>query len=167
MREFSNKGSRLTAMPFEVRLLYTIYLLFTMAGYIVIGFMVWQRTGISPADYADYYQGNEARDMWGVTVPQLLETTHFHLFSYPLFLLVQGHIFLMCGWAPKLKLGIVLAACLGAAIYLASPWLVLWLGNGAAFAQVLGRALLVPPLLLFLFVPLWEMWKPRRTEREG
>lgn len=129
-----------------------------MFAYIVIGLLVWTRTGVAPATYVEYYQGNEAAEIYGKTFAELLELTHFHLFSYPVFILIQGHIFLLCSWRRPVKAWIVLACFAGAAIYIAAPWLVFYGGSAWGFAQILGRALLVPPLILFIAVPLYEMW---------
>lgn len=158
IREFANKTSRLNALSWEIKVVYTAFLCFTLFAYVVIAILVLNRTGLESSTYADYYQGNEAKDVYGKTVPQLLETTHFHLFSYPVFLLIQGHIFLLCSWPRTAKAWIVVASFVGAAFYLAAPWAALYGGQSWSFVQIIGRVLLLPPLILFLVVPLYEMW---------
>ncbi|MCA9770933.1 MAG: hypothetical protein KC466_00905 [Myxococcales bacterium] len=135
---------------------------FTLAAYVVIGALIAGRTGVADPVYVDYYRGNEAIGVYGKTYAELLETTHFHLFSYPLFLLLQGHIFLLTSWNARLKAALVIAAFVGAALYLAAPWLVLFAGPGFAWVKSAGRALLGIPLILFAVVPIYEMWF-RRT----
>lgn len=44
--------------------------------------------GISQNVYVGYYVGNEEEMVLGKSYAELLEITHFHPFSYPLFLLV-------------------------------------------------------------------------------
>lgn len=168
MREFARKSSRLRSLTWETRFVYTSYLVFSLAAYVVIGFLIADRTTIGTESYALYYQGNEEIGLYGKTRGELLETTHFHLFSYPLFILVQGHIFLMTTWPRYLKAGLVAACFLGAFVYLGSPWLVVYGGASWAWFAQAGRILMVPPLLAFVFVPLWEMWwtKPNPPEKK-
>lgn len=127
----------------------------------MIGVLVWNRTGISDQQFIDYYRGNEAADVYAKTPAQLLEVTHFHLFSYPVFLLIQGHIFLMTSWSRKIKVALVAAAFLGAALYLAVPWLVAFVSPKWVWLKWAGRILLGPSLLVFLVVPVFEMWFKR------
>lgn len=157
MREFVSK-SRLRSMSFENRLIYSTYLCFSLAACVVIAFLVLQRTGILPHAFAEHYLGNEAEMKFEKSTAELLEITHFHLFSYPLFLLVHGHLFMMTAWPGRLKCVIVMASFVGCALYLAAPWLVHAWGQGWAWVSVPSRLMLGGSILLFIFVPLLEMW---------
>jgi hypothetical protein len=159
MREFTGK-SRLRTLSVENRLIYTAYLGFSLMAYIVIAVLVLQRTGLLPGAYAEHYLGNEAEMKFAKTSAELLEVTHFHLFSYPLYLLVQGHLFLMTSWPARLKVSLVLMSFAGCALYLLNPWLVFWWGPGLAWVSLPARVLLGVPLLLFVLVPLVDMWLP-------
>ena len=139
-------------------MIYTTFQVFCLAAFVVIAILIWNRTGFSQEQYIDYYRGNEARDLYGKTPAQLLEVTHFHLFSYPVFLLIQGHIFLLTSWPRPVKAAIVIASFVGAAIYLAVPWLVAFVSPDWVWLKPVGRLLLLPPLLVFLVVPVFEMW---------
>lgn len=166
MREFTGK-SRLRNLSFENRLIYSAYLLFSLAAYIVIALLVFQRTGLGHEAYAEHYLGNESEMKFGKSMAELLETTHFHLFSYPLFLLVQGHLFMMTSWPNRLKVTLVLASFVGCALYLASPWLVFWMGTGWSWLSLPARVLLGIPLLCYVFVPLADMWLPDSSPEES
>lgn len=90
-----------------------------------------------------------------------------------MWILVQGHLFLLTSWPQRLKAWIVILSFLGAALYLAAPWLVLYVGPGWVWTKTAGRALLAPTLALFLVVPLYEMWwmpggprRPQLTEED-
>ena len=120
------------------------------------------RSGFTAHSAADYYAG--AGEHYAKTKGELLEVTHFHLFSIPLMLFVQGHLFLMTRWPRPLKLLLVWAAFAGAALDLAAPWLVVCVSRDLAFAKVLARVLLGPALIAFALVPLWEMWRPQRAD---
>lgn len=146
-------------------MVYTAFLAFVLLAYVVIGALIWYRTGLTPDTYVEYYRGNEAEQVYGKTFAELLEISHFHLFSYPVFILIQGHIFLLCSWPRSVKVSTVLACFAGAAVYLGAPWLVFYGGAGWVWTQWAGRILMLPPLLLFLVIPLYEMWfKAKRSE---
>ena len=165
MREFASTQSRLIHLSWEVKVVYSAFLLFCLFAYIVIGALVWARTGMASEVYVNYYVGNEPQEIYGKSPAELLEVTHFHLFSYPIFLLIQGHIFLLTSWPRKLKAWIVVLSFVGAALYLAAPWLVVYVSPTWVLAKTLGRLLLVATLGLFLVVPLHEMWLGKAAPR--
>ena len=157
-----------------MRFIYTLFLVFCLASYGVMIWMGLERSGYSHAAIADYYAGNEAQYEAGeieiealvYAKPQesLIELTHFHLFSMPVLLFIQGHLFLLTRLPRKLKVGLVLAAFLGASCDLAAPWLITLCGRDWAWVKSAGRALLGPALLAFFCVPVWELWfAPKRA----
>ncbi|MHB9108407.1 MAG: hypothetical protein ACYDCO_15230 [Armatimonadota bacterium] len=166
MKEWTNGAGGLSALRWETKVIYTLYLLFSAAGFAVMGVLASMRSGWRPGAIAAYYIGDESIGLYGKTPAELLELTHFHLFAVPLFLFVTGHVFLLCRWRPGVKVGIVAAAFLGAAGLIAAPWLLITAGRGWAFLLLTARVLLAVPGLLFLAVPLWEMWRPARQEKE-
>jgi hypothetical protein len=147
----------------STRLAYSLFLLFSLLGYVVMIALALDRSGFSASSAATYYAGGG--DAYAKTRGELLEVTHFHLFSMPLLLFVQGHLFLMTRWPRPVKLTILYAAFLGCAFDLAAPWLVVYVSTDFAFLKVAGRVLLGPSLLAFALVPLWEMWRPGKGER--
>jgi hypothetical protein len=164
VKEFLFLRSGLSSLQPSTRIAYTLFLIFSLASYAVMVALATQRSGFTPSSIADYYAGGGER--YEKTVGELLEVTHFHLFSMPLMLFVQGHLFLMTRWPRRLKLTLVYAAFLGAACDLAAPWLTLYVARELALVKFAGRALLAPALLAFAFVPLYEMWWPRRAPAE-
>lgn len=91
---------------------------------------------------------------------KLLEVTHFHLFSIPVYVLILAHLWLLAKIPPWLQsTGVVLAVGV-TALHIAAPWLVrghaglafLVGGSGAAMLLVLG------------VMALWamiDMWLPQ------
>jgi hypothetical protein len=159
MKEFLYLKNGLRSLQPSTRLAYTLFLVFSLVGYLVMIALAADRSGFTVSSAASYYAG--AGDTYPKTKGELLEVTHFHLFSMPLLLFVQGHLFLMTRWPRRLKLGLLYAAFLGCALDLAAPWLVLYVSRDLAAAKVVARILLGPPLLAFAVVPLWEMWFSR------
>jgi hypothetical protein len=156
MKEFLYLKHGLRSLQPSTRLAYTLFLVFSLLGYGVMIALAADRSGFSASSAAAYYGGGG--DLYPKTKGELLEVTHFHLFSMPLLLFVQGHLFLMTRWPRGLKLTLLYAAFVGCALDLAAPWLVVYVSPDLAAAKVLARVLLGPSLLAFAVVPLWEMW---------
>jgi hypothetical protein len=165
MKEFLYLKSGLRSLQWSTRFVYTLFLLFSLASYAVMVVLASKRSGFGSASVAAYYAGDEAQQLYPKTTGELLEVTHFHLFSMPMLLFVQGHLFLMTRWPRRWKIAIVSAAFAGAALDLAAPWLVLYVSRDLAGAKLLARLLLGPALIAFAIVPLWEMWRPDGAER--
>lgn len=162
MREFRNKRSQLTSLSWGTRYIYTLFLLFSLASYAVMVVMMVTRSGLSGGALADYFAGNEAAGKYAKTFGELVELTHFHLFSMPVLLLVQGHIFMMTAWKDRAKMAVVTASFVGGALYIAAPWLVTYVSPGFSHLLTLARVLLMGCLTLYLVVPMREMWGGRR-----
>ncbi|MBK7874732.1 MAG: hypothetical protein IPJ77_03110 [Planctomycetes bacterium] len=155
MKEIADRRAELATLSPGTRLAYSLFLVFSLASYVVMAVLSVQRSGWTPDSVSRYYLGGG--DAYGKTAGELLEVTHFHLFSMPMFLFVQGHVFLMSRFPARWKRALVCAAFLGAALDLAAPWLVLAYGPGFAWTKLAARALLGPTLVLFAVVPLREM----------
>lgn len=165
MKEFLYLKNGLRSLQPSTRFAYTLFLVFSLASYVVMVVMAADRSGFSAHSAADYYAG--AGDQYAKTRGEMLEVTHFHLFAMPLMLFVQGHLFLMTRWPRKWKLALVWAAFLGAALDIAAPWLIVYVSRDLAFAKVISRFLLGPALVAFACGPLWEMWGPDRERAEA
>ncbi|MFN0007413.1 MAG: hypothetical protein ACKVXR_05850 [Planctomycetota bacterium] len=160
MKEFLYLRNGLRSLQPSTRIAYTLFLVFSLLGYGVMVALAADRSGFTTASAAEYYAGGG--DAYPKTKGELLELTHFHLFSMPLLLFVQGHLFLMIRWPRRLKLAVLYAAFLGCALDLAAPWLTLYISSDLAVLKNVARALLGPSLLAFAILPLWEMWSPAR-----
>lgn len=168
MRELLFARYGLGHLQWSTRFIYTLFLVFCLASY---GVMVWmgaERSGFDSASIADYYAGNEAayeageidimEVVYAKPTESLVELTHFHLFSMPVLLFIQGHLFLLTRLPRRLKIAAVVAAFAGAACDLAAPWMIQGLGRDYAWVKTAGRVLLAPTLLAFTIVPVIEMW---------
>jgi hypothetical protein len=152
MRPFGSPGYRLSMLTREAKILYSVFCLFALAAY-VVSFLYYEDLMGGDIGAAAYYAGgalkeaarapgagpaidlpaeaaHPARDP--ISYRHLLEVTHFHLFTAPLFLLVIAHLFLLTGLSSGAKLAWTALACLSTALHLAAPWLVRYGGAAAA-----------------------------------
>lgn len=90
---------------------------------------------------------------------KLLEVTHFHLFTVPVFLLIIAHIFMLCPIRPSIKLGTIGSGILSSAIHMVAPWII-YVGGGAWawLMPVTGTWMTISILVLTLW-PTWAMWR--------
>lgn len=105
-----------------------------------------------------------------VAVPyrKLLEVTHFHLFTMPVFLLIISHLFVMSGLSRRTKTAWVLLGWCAATLHIAAPWLVRSLGARAALAYPISGAGLLCGALVMTAYPVLMLWlPPRRGEQKG
>lgn len=97
-----------------------------------------------------------------ITVPyrKLLEVTHFHLFTVPVFLLILTHLFLLTGFSRRTQGLWIWLGWLSATLHMATPWIVRGAGSRAApLHAVSGLGFLLTSLALCVF-PLLQMWWP-------
>src|SRR5207302_3016062 len=133
MREFASPASRAGALPRPVKVLYTAFCAFTVAGLLscigLYGGVVRFGARATPAELYEhlvtYYRPEAAAPAATaeaspspISTRRLLEITHFHLFSMPLYLLVVGHLFLLTGAGARAKKGWISASVAGTAAHL-------------------------------------------------
>jgi hypothetical protein len=95
-----------------------------------------------------------------MTARKLLEVTHFHLFTLPVFLLIITHLFMMCRVRPGLRIGLILAGIAGSALHLAAPWAVFAGGAGWAWLMPVSGVWMSAAMLIMTGWPLAAMWRP-------
>lgn len=100
-----------------------------------------------------------------VSARKLLEVTHFHLFTAPIFFLVLAHLFLLCGASRPIKLGVIAVSAASLGIHLAAPAIIRAAGGGVAWLMPATGLLMGATLTLMTVWPLVAMWVPRRARR--
>jgi hypothetical protein len=99
-----------------------------------------------------------------VTYRKLLEVTHFHLFTVPVFLLIIAHLFMLTGLSPTAKLVWIAMGWLSSLLHLAAPWLIRYGGAGWSFSYPLSGALMAASLSVMTVYPIVTMWRrPPKT----
>ena len=168
MKEFRGKGE-ISHLSLGTKFVYSCFLLFCLCGLLTMIVMTVQRSGFSSLSGSTYVLGDEGTGIYGKSSRELLEITHFHLFSVPVLLLILSHLFMLCSLKFKVKAWVSAAAFLGGIFYVAGPWVIYALGTSlapyGATVGIFGRLLLFGSILIFCLVPLHEFWiKPRESK---
>ena len=163
MKIFASSNYRLAALPYGARLFYSLFLAMIFLGLLTCLGFLFGKSGVSTAEIAEYYR-QEDLALGGKTYLELLETAHFHLFSMPVFFLVLGHIFFLSAWPERRKLAVVLASFVALLLEVVLPWLIVYHSGAWAWLKHPSRGLLFVTFLIFIVVPLWDMWF---SERDG
>lgn len=103
-----------------------------------------------------------------VTMPyrKLVEVTHFHLFTVPVFLLILTHLFMLTAMSPRWKMFYIAGGWATGTLHILAPWFVRYGGPRLSFAFPLsGGGFLFTSLVLCLY-PLLVMWKKPPRDRE-
>ncbi|MDP3938354.1 MAG: hypothetical protein Q8R92_09480 [Deltaproteobacteria bacterium] len=162
MKTFSANGYRLTTASPNLRLVLTLFLLFTLLGYATNLVLTYRQTGFSIDGITSYYRGTVDASGEVITYPksatELLMNAHFHLFMMPLTLLVLCHVFYMVSVSDGLKRALTWLSFAGVLLEIAGPWGVRFLSAGMAPVLLLGHFLLAGTLALLILGPLYELW---------
>lgn len=187
MRDFqSAMPGRLRALSVGAKILYSAFVVATLLGLLVS----WQLYGAVTGDAGAgaYYAGAAAPRAPATDVSatgeggpaidlapddqqpraivlqmpprKLLEVTHFHLFSIPVYVLILAHLWLLAKIPPWLQTGGVAAAVAVSALHIAAPWLVRGHAGAAFLMGSSGAAM----LLVLGAMGLWsmiDMWLPQ------
>lgn len=183
MREFAAPQSRAAALPLPARILYTVFAVLTLAGCVscvglyddIVRFdaratprQLYQRL------VAHYVGGGRASAGAGggagagagdaaIDRRKLVETTHAHLFTMPVLLLIAGHLFLLARASMGVKVAGVAIASAATVLHVAAPWIIV-ATSGEPVATVLyplSGGLLLVSFAVLLAVPVAQMWWPR------
>jgi hypothetical protein len=91
---------------------------------------------------------------------KLLEVTHFHLFTIPIYVLVLAHLWLLAKLPLWLQHAGVVAAVLTSGLHIAAPWLVRGSAGASALMPISGVAMLLT-LGGMAVVTTIDMWLPQ------
>lgn len=195
MRDFERSGARLRGLSLDARIAYSVFLAFTLAAFGVTLLLAADLVGWGAERTADYYAGRAEAAIPGATPPsgagpeidipeealappapepmpirKLLEVSHFHLFSIPVYLLILSHLFMLSSFPARPRRIVIVLAALSSAAHIAAPWVARadWPGARACFA--VSGTVMTLAYLLMMVVPLWDMWRPvkrRAPPRDG
>jgi hypothetical protein len=178
MRQFASGGFRIWNLSLEAKIVYTFFGIFSLLALVSSALFYEQLVGKTGS--GAYYAGGAAPPTVNspggptmempdepkamtVAMPysKLLETSHFHLFTVPVFLLIVAHLFMLTGLSSRAKAGWILAAWSTALVHLAAPWIVRYGGAGwAPLYAGSGGALGVTSGVLTVY-PIYAMWRGR------
>jgi hypothetical protein len=188
LRQFASSGFRIWNLSREAKLIYTCFGLFSLAAIVVSMMFYEDLVGPKTAGVAGYYAGAahasahaDAPAMGGpkielpdeaarseeitvaVTYRKLLEVTHFHLFTVPVFLLIIAHLFMLTGLSSAAKTAWIVTGWLSAFVHLLAPWLIRYGGRAWTFTYPTSGALMGLALSVMTVYPMVVMWLPRKS----
>lgn len=99
---------------------------------------------------------------------KLLEVTHFHLFTVPVFLLILTHLFMLTGASGRQKMIWISLGWGAGSLHIGAPWLIRFGGGSLGWLFPLSGALLAVSSLVLTVYPVIVMWRrPRRRHKRG
>jgi hypothetical protein len=179
LRQFASSGFRIWNLSREAKLVYTGFGVFAILALAVSGLfyedMVGasgvrayyhgemappsEKTGGGPAmELPKEESGEAARLTVPVTYRKLLEVTHFHLFTVPVFLLIIAHLFMLTGLSTRWKSIWIAGGWLSSLLHLAAPWLIRYGSAGWSFLYPLSGAAMALTLGVMTGYPIIVMW---------
>ena len=190
MRQFASSGFRIWNLSREAKLIYTCFGLFSLAAIVVSMMFYEDLVGPKTAGVAGYYAGGVATaprapaehggpamelppeaTAPAMTVPvtyrKLLEVTHFHLFTLPVFLLIIGHLFMLTGLSSTAKSAWIVTGWASAFVHLLAPWLIRYGGAAWSFTYPVSGAAMGLALAVMTAYPIVVMWMPRPEGVKG
>jgi hypothetical protein len=162
VKDFIQKGpSVLRRLDLGARLVYTAFLVLSALGLLTAALLHGDGMGVSAATGAAWWRGDEAAMLYPKSYRQLVELTHFHLFTEPVTFLVLAHLYNLGSDPPKRRVAVTGATIASIVVQLALPWLVTY--GSAAFAWLLVpvHVVLVLGLGYMIVAALGEMWARR------
>lgn len=141
------------------RAVYTSFLVFAAAGLLSAALLHADGMGTG-ADGALYWRGDEAQGLYPKSYRQLLELTHFHLFTEPVLLLIVAHLYNLGSEPPPRRVFVTAALVLAIAGQLALPWLTVYGSAAFGLGFLPVHATLLLSILYMVLRSLWEMWAP-------
>ena len=124
--------------------------------------MSFGRMGFDPQAIATHYRGGESEMSFPKTFWQLVEVSHFHLFTIPVVVLILSHLLYGTPASARLRVWLTAITFAGALLDAVGPWAVRYLAAGFAYVLIVGWMLLAGGGLLIVALTLVSMWGPKR-----
>jgi len=162
MQVFSRRGFQLRTASLETRVAYTAFLVLALLGVATLVALA-MRAGVTPGAIAVYYRGDDSEMSFGKTFWQLVEVSHFHLFTIPVVVLIVSHLLYGTPTSVRLRVWLTLVVFTGALLDVIAPWLVRYVAGAMAYVTIVGWLLLAGGTLLIVIITLLSMWGSERS----
>jgi len=168
MKNFVTPSFRLRDASFEIRLVYTLFLLLILGGLVTTWFFQFQRIGVSYERIVVYYLGGEiGGQMFFAKNPNaLLEETHFHAFSMSVVFLILAHLFMATSLSRGAKLFFILTTFFSHIFDMGGSSLTRMLSPMFAYLLIFSWVGLWLGYAGMILVPLYEMWLTPKSKTE-
>jgi hypothetical protein len=160
MKAFSRRGFQLRGASLETRVAYTGFLVLTLPAAVTLVALSVGRMGVNPAAIATYYRGGESEMSFPKQFWQLLEVSHFHLFSVSVVVLILAHLLYATPVSLRAKVWLTAVTYAGAVLEIGGPWAVRYLWGGFAWLLLAGWTLLAVGIVAIIALSLVSMWGP-------
>jgi hypothetical protein len=182
VRQFASPGFKIWNLGREAKVLYTIFCVFALLAYAVSVLYAEDLIGLRTRDSRSYYAGGAIETAAPVdnriqlpdeaahptrepiSYRHLLEVTHFHLFTVPVFLLIVAHLFMLTALSARAKLGWILVCGLGSLVHVGAPWIVRY--AGAAVLMPSSGVVMLGSFGFMTVYSVYAMWRgaPRAAD---
>jgi hypothetical protein len=162
MQSFARRGFQLHTASLETRIAYTGFLLLMLPAVATLVALSFGRMGLDPHAIATHYRGGESEMSFPKTVWQLVEVSHFHLFTIPVVVLILSHLLYGTPATPRLRVWLTSMTFGGALLDAVGPWAVRYLAAGFSYLLIVGWIFLAGGSFLIVMLTLVAMWGPER-----
>ena len=182
MRQFATSGFRIWNLSREAKLVYSGFLFFALLALAVSILFYEDLVGAGTGGVRGYYGGEATasvekptaggptmvlpdepppRIVVAVSYRKLLEVTHFHLFTIPVFLLIVAHLFMLTGLGARSKSAWIAGGWIASLLHVAAPWLIRYGSTALSWIYPLSGAAMALTLGVMTIYPLVVMWTGR------
>jgi hypothetical protein len=160
VRNFAYSSFRLRDASFEIRLVYSLFLVLIVGGMSTTWILQFQRIGLSYDRIVAYYLGGEIQGQifFAKNINALLEETHFHTFMMSVVFLILCHLFLATSANGQTKLFFILTTFFSHVFDMGSVWLIRTLSPGFAYLLMVAWIGLWIGYSGMIIIPAYEMW---------
>jgi hypothetical protein len=160
VKNFASSSFRLREASLEIRLVYSLFLLFVAGGLLTTWVLQFQRIGFGYEKIVAYYLGGETSGQisFAKNFNVLLEEAHFHTFMMGAIFLILSHLFIATSVRRSAKWFFILITFFSNFFDLGSVWLIRYLSPLFAYLLMASWIGLALGYLAMIFVPLYEMW---------
>ena len=157
MQAFSRRGFQLQRASLETRIAYTSFLVLMVLGLATL-IALALRAGASPSAIAVYYRGGTDEMSFPKTFWQLVEVSHFHLFTIPVVVLILSHLLYATPISVRARIWLTTLTFIGAFLDVTGPWAVRYISGAMAYSLLLGWVLLAFGGLAIIAITIVSMW---------
>ena len=165
MKNFAYSSFRLRDASFEIRLVYSLFLVFILGGLATTWVLQLQRIGFTYERIVAYYLGGEiqGQTFFPKNLNALLEESHFHTFMMGVVFLILSHLFLATSAGRGTKLFFILTTFFSHVFDMGSVWLIRIELPIFAYMLMSSWIGLWIGYLGMVLIPVYEMWTRTRS----
>lgn len=160
MRAFGAAGYLIGNARYEVRLVYTGFLVLVGIGMVTMALLQWAHVCPWPSQIAAYYRGGEREGVmtFGKTFRELVELTHFHGFIMGTVYLILAHLLVATTASEAVKRAAIVGGFAGLLGDVVGVWLIRYVSGAFAWWQLASWIAEWASFAAYWFYPIRDMW---------